>query len=179
MVSNIKKIEFSVRTVLKNIFFVYKNKRSKYEVKNVAIWQQFLISGKHRAYPILMFVFCASQIKNYIITGLVSNFFNAPCKRMTFSLQKRKHHYSIRFLISNILNYLPFCQKRTQIKLFLRHLYGTTQAENFPIPLTANKNSDFDLNYWNSIEISESGEQSQKHHQKYSKRVTKYLKLQP
>ena len=33
-----------------------------------------------------------SQIKSYIITGLVSNLFNAPCKMVTPSLQKRKHH---------------------------------------------------------------------------------------
>ena len=37
-------------------------------------------------------MFCLSQIKNYIITGLVSNFFYAPCKRVTSSLQKRNHH---------------------------------------------------------------------------------------
>ena len=40
----------------------------------------------------LMFVVCPSQIKNYITTGLVSNFFNAPCMRVTSSLQKRKRH---------------------------------------------------------------------------------------
>ena len=32
------------------------------------------------------------QIKNYIITGLVSNFFYAPYKNGTSSLQKRKHY---------------------------------------------------------------------------------------
>ena len=37
-------------------------------------------------------MFCPSQIKNYILTGLVSNFFYAPCNRVTFSLQKRNHH---------------------------------------------------------------------------------------
>ena len=37
-------------------------------------------------------MFCPSHIKNYIITGLVSNFFNVPCNRVTFSLQKRNHH---------------------------------------------------------------------------------------
>ena len=36
-------------------------------------------------------MFCPSQRKNYIITGLDRNFFNAPCKRVTSSLQKRKH----------------------------------------------------------------------------------------
>ena len=40
----------------------------------------------------LIFVLQPSQIKKYIITGLVSTFFNAPCKRVTSSLQKRKHH---------------------------------------------------------------------------------------
>ena len=38
---------------VKNIYFGYKNKRSKYEVKKVAIWQHFLISGK-QAYPFLI-----------------------------------------------------------------------------------------------------------------------------
>ena len=36
-------------------------------------------------------MFCPSQIKDYIITGLVSNFFNTPCKRVTSSFQNRKH----------------------------------------------------------------------------------------
>ena len=40
----------------------------------------------------LIFLFYSSQIKNYIITGLVSNFFYAPRKRVTSSLQKRNHH---------------------------------------------------------------------------------------
>ena len=40
-------------------------------------------------------MFCPSQIKNYIITGLVSNFFKAPCNRVTSSLQKRNHHKKI------------------------------------------------------------------------------------
>ena len=37
-------------------------------------------------------MFCLSQIKNYIITGLVNNFFYEPCNRVTSSLQKRNHH---------------------------------------------------------------------------------------
>ena len=78
-------------TVLKNVVFGYKNQRSNIEVEKVKIWQQFLISGKW--YSFLIFAFCPTQIKSYIITGLVSNFFNAPCKRMTSSLQKRKHHW--------------------------------------------------------------------------------------
>ena len=41
-------------------------------------------------------MFCPSQIKDYIITGLVSNFFYAPCNRVTFSLQKRNHHKTIK-----------------------------------------------------------------------------------
>ena len=75
-------------------FFSYKNIRSKYEAEKVAIWQHFLISDKHRTYPFLIYVFCPSQIKNSIITGRVSNFFNALCNRVTSSLQKRKHHKS-------------------------------------------------------------------------------------
>ena len=37
-------------------------------------------------------MFCPFEIKNYIITGLDSNFFNAPCNRVTSSLQKRNQH---------------------------------------------------------------------------------------
>ena len=32
------------------------------------------------------------KVQSYIITGLVSNFFYAPCNRVTSSLQKRNHH---------------------------------------------------------------------------------------
>ena len=84
-------IKSTFLTKLKNLHC----KRCKYEVEKVAIWQHFLISGKHRACPFLLFVFCP-QIKNDIITGLVSNFFNAPCKRVKSSLQKRKHHSILR-----------------------------------------------------------------------------------
>ena len=52
-----------MHSVLK-IFFGYKNKRSKYEVEKVVTM----------ATPFLIFVFCPSEIKNYIITMLVSNF---------------------------------------------------------------------------------------------------------
>ena len=97
MISNIKKFAFSIRTVLKKKFvFDYKNKCSKYEVEKLAIWRHFVISGKPRTDPFLIFVLCSSEIKNYIITGLVSNVFNVPCRKVTFSLQKRKHHkYSV------------------------------------------------------------------------------------
>ena len=54
-------------------FFWLQKKLSRNEVEKLAIWQYFLISGKHRAYSFLILVFCPSQIKNYIITGLVSN----------------------------------------------------------------------------------------------------------
>ena len=47
VVNNIKNLH-SVLKHVKNVFFSYKNKRSKYEVEIVAIWQHFLISGKHR-----------------------------------------------------------------------------------------------------------------------------------
>ena len=79
--------------MLKKIFcFGYKNKRSNYDVERISIGQHFLISGKHRTYSFSIFVLYSAQIKNYIITGLVSNFFNAPCKRVASFLQKRKHH---------------------------------------------------------------------------------------
>ena len=61
--------------MLKKFVFGYKTKYSKNEVEKFAIWQHFLISGKHGAYPFLIFVLCSSQIKNYIIIGWVSNFF--------------------------------------------------------------------------------------------------------
>ena len=51
--------------------------------------------------PFFIFMFCPSQIKNYIITGLVSNFFNASSKRVKSSMQKRKHHkLSVRYKVS-------------------------------------------------------------------------------
>ena len=86
MGSNIKNVHSVLGTVLTNFFFGYNNKRSKYEAEKVTIWQHFLISGKLRTYPFLIFVLCSSQIKNYIVTGLVSNFLNAPCRRAAFSL---------------------------------------------------------------------------------------------
>ena len=51
-------------------------------------------------------MFCPSKIKNYIITRLDSNFVNAPCKRVTSVLQKRKHHY---------INALPFSRALLRI----------------------------------------------------------------
>ena len=81
--------------MLKKIFFFdYKNKRSKYEVEKVSIWQHFLISGKHRHTFFLKFVFCSSRIKNDSVTGLVSNFLMLLARGWHFSLQKRKHHNS-------------------------------------------------------------------------------------
>ena len=71
MVSNIKK---NCIQCVKIFFLIIKKKCSKNEVVKLASWQHFLISGKHRAYPFSIFVLCSSQIKNYIITGLVSNF---------------------------------------------------------------------------------------------------------
>ena len=55
------------------MFLVIK-KCSKKVVEKIAIWQHFLISGKHRVYPFLISVLCSSQTKNYIIIGLVINF---------------------------------------------------------------------------------------------------------
>ena len=71
------------------------------KLKKVAIWQYLSISGKHRHTLFLIFVFCPSQIKNYIITRLVSNFFNASCKRVKSSMQKRKHHKSTHGDVTN------------------------------------------------------------------------------
>ena len=66
--------------------FLVIRKGSKKEVDKIAIGQHFLISAKYRAYPFLIFALSSSQIKNCIITGLGSNFSNAPCKRVPFSL---------------------------------------------------------------------------------------------
>ena len=94
MVSNIKNLHSVLEKFKKKIFFCYKNKRSKFEIEKVAIWQYFSISGKHGAYTFLIFVYCPSHIKNYIITGLVNNLFYAPWNRVKSSLQKRNHHKS-------------------------------------------------------------------------------------
>ena len=80
----------------KKFFFGYKNKRSKFEVEKVAIWQYFSIS---LAYTFLIFLFYPFQIKNYIITGLVSNFlmhhvtgWHLLCrKEITISVAIRKY----------------------------------------------------------------------------------------
>ena len=92
MVSNIKNLHSVLEQFKKKILFCYTNKRSKFEVEKVAIWQYYSISGKHKAYHFLIVVFCPFQIKNYIKTGLVNNFFNARCNRVTSSLKKRNHH---------------------------------------------------------------------------------------
>ena len=109
MVSNIKNLHSVLEQFEKKIFFFYKNKRSKFEIEKVAIRQYFSISGNHLAYTFLIFVFCLSQIKNYIITGLVSNFFYAPCNRVTSSLQKRNHHKSIILLEGPIMYICNVC----------------------------------------------------------------------
>ena len=76
--------------MLKNCFFVYKNKLSKYKVEKVAIWQYFLKSGKHRH---TLFYICVLSFSNEILHyNEAGQQFYAPCKRVTSSLQKRKHH---------------------------------------------------------------------------------------
>ena len=76
--------------MLKKLFLVIKEK-SIQKISDLA--GHFLISGKHREYAFLIFVLCFCQIKNYLITeGWLAIFFNAPCKRVTFSVKKRKHH---------------------------------------------------------------------------------------
>ena len=62
-------IQYSAFSIKKTLF-CYKKKALKNEHQTLAIWR----SGKHRAYPFLIFVLCSSKIKNCIITGLVSNF---------------------------------------------------------------------------------------------------------
>ena len=48
MVSNIKNLHSVLEQLKKKFFFCYKDKRSKFEDENVAIWQYFSINGKHR-----------------------------------------------------------------------------------------------------------------------------------
>ena len=48
---------YIITCIVKRKFFGYKNKCSKNEIEKFAVWQHFLISGKHK---------CPSQIKNYI-----------------------------------------------------------------------------------------------------------------
>ena len=61
--SVIQKICIQWNNNLKKFFFCFKNKRSKFEVEKVAIWQYFSISSKHRHTLFLILVFCPSQIK--------------------------------------------------------------------------------------------------------------------
>ena len=96
MVSNIK----NLHVALEHCFLGYENKRLKYE----AIWQHFLISGKHRAYPFLIFVCCPSQLKKFHYNRTGQQFFNAPCKRVTSSWQKRKHNN----ILKNFFNSIHF-----------------------------------------------------------------------
>ena len=100
MVSNRKRLHSVLQQFKNNFFFCYQSKRLKFEVEKVMIWQYFSISGKHRHTLFLVFVLCPSHIKNYIITGLVSNFFYTPCNRVTSFLQKRNHH---KFTFQNTL----------------------------------------------------------------------------
>ena len=87
-----------------NFFFFFwlcfYNQCSKYEVVKVAIWRHFLISSKHRH---TFFNICVLSFSNkklhYNRTG--QKFFNAPCKRVTSSLQKRKPH--------NCFNFVALC----------------------------------------------------------------------
>ena len=48
MVRDIKNLHSVLEQCKKIFFFGYKNKQSKYDVEEVAIWQHFFISGKHR-----------------------------------------------------------------------------------------------------------------------------------
>ena len=99
MVSNIKKIAFSVRTVLKNLFLVIKKGFNKWSQK-LAIWRHFVMSGKHRVFPFLIIVLFSSQIQNYIITQLVSNFLMHLVRGWHFLWRKEN---TIRVFAKNLL----------------------------------------------------------------------------
>ena len=92
---------------------------------------------------------CPSQIKNDIITGLVSNFFNAPCKRVTSSLQKRNHHkypfhyiwiqcscWSSNFLMHLVRGWHLLCRKEITINI-LFIIYDYNVAADPPIKWSA------------------------------------------
>ena len=86
IVSNIKNFH-SVLEQCSNLFLVIKKWRRKSIDLATLVnkwWTQ--------AYPFYYLYSVLLKHKNYIITGLVSNFFNSPCKRVTSSLQKRKHY---------------------------------------------------------------------------------------
>ena len=51
-----------------------------------------LNNWRTQAYAFLIFVFCPSQIKKILYNSAGQQLFNAPCKRVTSSLQKRKWH---------------------------------------------------------------------------------------
>ena len=84
-------------------------------------------------------MFCPSQIKYYIITGLVSNFFYAPCNRVITSLQKRNHHKcfhsrmsaTLYILIVKHLCWGLFSRLRSNQKQYLGGCYIMMVANKF------------------------------------------------
>ena len=76
-------------------FFYYKNKCSKYEDEKVAVWQHFLISGKHRH---TLFNICVLSFTNKKIhyNRAGHNFFNALSKGVRSLRQKSWNLYCTR-----------------------------------------------------------------------------------
>ena len=111
MVSNIKNLHSVLKQFL-NFFFCYKNKRSKFEVEKVSIWQYFSISGNT---DIQFFNICVLSFSNkklhYNRGG--QQFFYAPCNRVTSSLQERNHHKAISLTKTLKVN-------KTAMKMFLK-----------------------------------------------------------
>ena len=68
-------------------------------------------------------MFYPSQIKDYIVTGLVSNFFNAHCKKVTSSLQKRKHH---KFCEANVLQATDIQSEKLNVN---KHLFSVKKRK--------------------------------------------------
>ena len=77
--SVIKNFAFSI-----NFFLVIKTSTQNMttSTQKLAIWQHFLISGKHRR-----------TLFSYLYS-VFQQFFNSPCIRVTSSSHKRKHHKS-------------------------------------------------------------------------------------
>ena len=72
---------FSVRSVQK-VFLVRKSV-SKNEVEELPIWEHFLLNSKHKFLNICVKVFSNKKLD---YNKVVQQFFNAPCRRLIFSI---------------------------------------------------------------------------------------------
>ena len=105
------------------------------------MWPYFSISGKHSYSLFLIFVFCPSQIKNYIITGLVNNFL--------MHLVKGRHIYrkenTIRDFARNLL------RRNRQRYIFSFHISFLCLTWDTKPGHTSNKPTHYQLDYGDLI----------------------------